>query len=109
MRRLLAALVIVFGTLSVAGAQTITNPDEVASRLHFWAQESGEPVYYGEVRNVDARGMRILGHYQCLALAFIKYENGVIHYAHKMWSKSRMGRATTKTLRRERSAIMASA
>ena len=91
MRRLLAALVIVFGTLSAAGAQTITNSDEVASRLHFWAQESGEPVYYGEVRNVDARGMRILGHYQCLALAFIKYENGVIHYAHKMWSKSRDG------------------
>jgi hypothetical protein len=88
MRRLLAALVILFGTVSMAGAQTITNPDEVASHLHFWAQESGEPVYYGEVRSVDARRMRILGHYQCLALAFIKYENGVIYYAHKMWSKS---------------------
>lgn len=88
MRRLLAALVIVSGTVSVVGAQSITNPDEVASHLHFWAQESGEPVYYGEVRNVDARGMRILGHYQCLALAFINYENGVFSYAHKMWSKS---------------------
>jgi hypothetical protein len=88
MRRLLAALVIVSGTVSVVGAQSSTNPDEVASHLHFWAQESGEPVYYGEVRNVDARGMRILGHYQCLALAFINYENGVFSYAHKMWSKS---------------------
>jgi hypothetical protein len=88
MWRLLAALVTLFGTESMAGAQTITNPDEVASHLHFWAQEGGEPVYYGEVRSVDARRMRILGHYQCLALAFIKYENGVIYYAHKMWSKS---------------------
>jgi len=35
--------------------------------------------------------MRILGHYQCLALAFIKYEGGVFHYAHKMWGKSRDG------------------
>jgi hypothetical protein len=87
MRSLLAALVIVSGTVSVAGAQSVTNPDEVASRLHFWAQESGEPVYYGEVRNVDKRSMRVLGHYQCLALAFIKYENGVFHYAHKLWSK----------------------
>ena len=88
MRRLLAALVIVFGTVSLARAQTITNPDEVASHLHFWAQETSEPVYYGEVRNVNRRGMRVLGHYQCLALAFIKYESGVFYYALKMWSKS---------------------
>ena len=82
------AVVIVFGTASVTGAQTITDPAEIASRLHFWAQESGDPVYYGEVRNVDPRSMQALGHYQCLALAFIKYEGGVFYYAHKMWSKS---------------------
>jgi hypothetical protein len=73
---------------SVVSAQTITEPGEISSRLHFWAQESGDPVYYGEVRSVDARSQRVLGHYQCLALAFIKNEGGVIYYAHKMWSKS---------------------
>jgi hypothetical protein len=40
---------------------------------------------------VDARTKQVLGHYQCLALAFIKYENGVFYYAHKMWSKSADG------------------
>lgn len=69
-------------------AQTITDPDQIAARLHFWSQDDSEPVYYGEVRNVDAASRTILGHYQCLALAFIKYENGVISYAHKMWAKS---------------------
>jgi hypothetical protein len=83
-----AAIVAVLGTASVAGAQTITDPTEIASRLHFWAQDAGAPVYYGEVRNVDPRSKQVLGHYQCLALAFIKYENGVFYYAHKMWSKS---------------------
>ena len=43
---------VVLGTMPVAAAQTITDPDEIASRLHFWAQETGDPVYYGEVRNV---------------------------------------------------------
>lgn len=76
---------------SVANAQTITDPAEIASRLHFWTQESGSPVYYGEVRDVDGQRKQILGHYQCLALAFIKYENGVFYYAHKMWSKSADG------------------
>ena len=71
--------------------ETITDPDAIAARLHFWAQETGDPVYYGEVRNVDARSRRVLGHYQCLAIAFIRYEGGVFHYAHKMWSRSADG------------------
>jgi hypothetical protein len=69
-------------------AETITDPNEIASRLRFWATDPGEPVYYGEVRSVNGGTGQILGHYQCLALAFIKYENGVFHYAHKMWSKA---------------------
>jgi len=73
---------------SVAKAQTITDPAQIASQLKFWAQDSGDPVYYGEVRNVDPRTMQPLGNYQCLALAFIDYKAGVFYYAHKMWSKS---------------------
>lgn len=88
MWKAMVAIMAVLGTASVAGAQTITDPAEIASHLHFWAQESGAPVYYGEVREVSAQSKQILGHYQCLALAFIKYENGVFYYAHKMWSKS---------------------
>ena len=88
MRKALVSIIALLGMGSVAGAQTITDPAEVASKLHFWAQETGEPVYYGEVREVDARSKRIGGHYQCLAIAFIKNEGGVIHYAHKMWDKS---------------------
>ncbi len=76
---------------SMAQAQTITDPDQIASKLHFWSQESGDPVYYGEVRNVDRRTMTPTTHYQCLALAFIKYDAGVFQYAHKMWAKSRDG------------------
>ncbi len=91
MWKFIVSATIILGTSSVAGAQTITDPNEIASRLRFWAQEAGDPVYYGEVRSVDRRSMRPLGHYQCLALAFIKYENGVFHYAHKMWSKSADG------------------
>jgi hypothetical protein len=75
----------------MARAQTVSDPTEVAAQLHFWATDSGDPVYYGEVRNVDPRSMRVLGHYQCLALAFIKFDGGVFQYAHKMWSKSRDG------------------
>ena len=82
---------VVLATMSAANAQTITNPDEIASRLRFWTQETGDPVYYGEVRGVNANTQQILGHYRCLALAFIKYEDGVFHYAHKMWGKSRDG------------------
>ena len=72
----MASIAVVLGTVSVADAQTITDPTEIASRLHFWSQETGEPVYYGEVRNVRPRTAQAgyLGHYQCLALAFIKYE-----------------------------------
>lgn len=83
-----ALITMVLAAAPVARAQTITDPGEVASRLHFWAQENGDPVYYGEVRNVDPRSLQVLGHYQCLAIAFIKYEGGVFQYAHKMWSKS---------------------
>ena len=89
MWKAMASIMVVLGTMSVAGAQTITDPDEIASRLHFWAQETGDPVYYGEVRNVG--NGQILGHYRCLALAFIKYEGGVFYYAHKMWGKSSDG------------------
>jgi hypothetical protein len=88
MWKTLALIVAMCGGISAAGAQTITDPAEIASHLHFWAQDAGSPVYYGEVRNVDARRMVVLGHYQCLALAFIKFEGGVFQYAHKMWSKS---------------------
>ena len=91
MWRVALSLMFVFGAASVASAQTVTDPNDVAGQLHFWAKESGDPVYYGEVRNVDPRSLHVLGHYQCLALAFIKYEGGVLYYAHKMWSKSRDG------------------
>jgi hypothetical protein len=91
MWKALASILVILGTVSVAEAQTVTDPNEIASRLHFWAQEPGSPVYYGEVRNVDGQNKRILGHYRCLAIAFIKYENGVFYYAHKMWGKSQDG------------------
>jgi hypothetical protein len=91
MLRGLLSVALALGAVSVARAQAVTDPNEIASRLRFWAQDSEDPVYYGEVRNVNPRSMRATGHYQCLALAFIKYENGVFHYAHKMWSKSRDG------------------
>jgi hypothetical protein len=91
MWKAIVSIMAVVGTASVAGAQTITDPTEIASRLRFWSQETGDPVYYGEVRNVNKQNKKILGHYQCLALAFIKYENGVFHYAHKMWGKSADG------------------
>ena len=83
-----AAALAILGLAHTARAQAITDPDEIAKRLHFWAQETGDPVYYGEVRNVDPRNLRVGGHYQCLALAFISYEGGAFQYAHKMWGKS---------------------
>lgn len=76
---------------AAASAQTVTDPGQIVSQLKLWATDPGSPVYYGEVRNVDARSGRALGHYQCLAIAFIKSEGGVISYAHKMWSKSADG------------------
>ena len=85
------SMMVVLGVTSAASAQTITDPNEIASHLRFWTQETGDPVYYGEVRNVDPGSKRVLGYYQCLALAFIKYEAGVFYYAHKMWGKSRDG------------------
>jgi hypothetical protein len=86
-----AAIAAWLGAASVAHAETITDPAQVAAKLHFWAQETGQPVYYGEVREVSKRTHQILGHYQCLAIAFIKFENGVFQYAHKMWDKSKDG------------------
>jgi hypothetical protein len=91
MYKAIASFLLVLGTAPMAGAQTMTDNADIAAHLHFWAREKGDPVYYGEVRNVDARNKRILGHYQCLALAFIDYQGGVFQYAHKMWSKSRDG------------------
>ena len=91
MWKALAAIIVILAVTPVAGAQTITDPNEIASHLRFWTQDSGDPVYYGEVRNVSAATRQILGHYQCLALAFIKYEGGVFQYAHKMWGKSADG------------------
>lgn len=88
MWKVMVSLSMIVGMVSVADAQTVTDPTEIASRLHFWAQDAGDPVYYGEVRNVDRRSMRPLGHYQCLALTFVSYQNGVFQYIHKMWSKS---------------------
>ena len=91
MWRALISIIAIAGASSSVAAQTITDPAEVASHLKYWTQETGDPVYYGEVRDVDARSKRVGGHYQCLALAFIKYDGGVLQYAHKMWSKSRDG------------------
>jgi hypothetical protein len=91
MWKALAAAVALSAISFAAHAQPVTDPAEIAGRLRFWATDPGQPVYYGEVRNVDARSRRVLGHYQCLALAFISYENGVFRYAHKMWSKSADG------------------
>ncbi|MCP2001158.1 hypothetical protein [Nitrobacter winogradskyi] len=91
MWKALILIVTIAGVSSSVAAQTITDSAEVVSRLKLWTQETGDPVYYGEVRDVDKRTKRVGGHYQCLALAFIKYDGGVLHYAHKMWSKSRDG------------------
>ncbi|MGT2435668.1 hypothetical protein ACU4GH_07160 [Bradyrhizobium betae] len=91
MRTAMISIAVVLGTASMAGAQAITDPAEIASKLKFWTQETGEPVYYGEVRDVSARTKQVLGHYQCLAIAFIKFEGGAFQYAHKMWDKSKDG------------------
>jgi hypothetical protein len=88
MWKALAVILVILSAASVAKAQTITDPNQIAAQLKFWTQDSGDPVYYGEVRNVDPRTMRPLGNYQCLEMAFISYKDGVFSYAHKMWSKS---------------------
>ncbi|TVV74517.1 hypothetical protein [Sphingomonas solaris] len=82
---------LVAGAPTAAAAQAVTDPDAIAAGLRFWANDAADPVYYGEVRTVDKRTRRIGGHYQCLALAFIDYKDGVFRYAHKMWAKSRDG------------------
>jgi hypothetical protein len=87
----LISVVTITGAASGVAAQTVTDPAEIASRLKFWTQETADPVYYGEVRDVDARTKQVGGHYQCLALAFIKYDAGILQYAHKMWAKSADG------------------
>jgi hypothetical protein len=98
MWKAIVSIMVILGTMSVAGAQTttapgqtITDPGEIASHLQFWTQVTGDPVYYGVVNNVDPRSKEVLGYYQCLELAFIKYEGGVLYYAHKMWAKSADG------------------
>lgn len=88
MKKAFVSIALVLGSAATAAGQTVTDPTEIASRLRFWAQDTGQPVYYGEVRNVDPRSMKALSHYQCLAIAFIRYEDGVFQYAHKMWAKS---------------------
>ena len=88
---------------SMAQAQTITDPDQIASKLHFWSQESGDPVYYGEVRNVDRRTMTPTTHYQCLELAFIKYDAGVSNTLIKCGRSRGTGPAITRTSLPERS------
>ena len=94
MRKLLALL---FGVVicSAAIAQNTpapnpaphntTDPDQVVAQLKLWTKTDAEPlpdpVYYGEM--TDWNG----GHMACLEVAFIKYEDHVLHYSHKMWAK----------------------
>jgi hypothetical protein len=55
------------------------DPDQVVAQLQLWTQGDPDPVYYGEMS--DAQG----GFMACLEVAFIKYENHVLHYSYKMW------------------------
>ncbi|HUI15600.1 MAG TPA: hypothetical protein VL048_19250 [Xanthobacteraceae bacterium] len=80
MYKLLAVLVGLV-ICSAAQAQTITDPDSIVQQLKLWNQGDPDPVYYGEM--TDERGI----HMACLELAFIKYEDHVLHYIHKMWAK----------------------
>jgi hypothetical protein len=75
------ALLVGLAICSAAKAQTITDPDDIVQQLQLWTQTDADPVYYGEM--MDERG----NHMACLELAFIKYENSVLHYIHKMWAK----------------------
>ena len=59
MWRALISIIAIAGASSSVAAQTITDPAEVAAHLKFWTQETGDPVYYGEVRDVDARSKRV--------------------------------------------------
>ncbi len=58
-----------------------TDPDEVVKQLQLWTQVDTDPVYYGEM--TDTRG----DHLACLEVAFIKYQDRVLHYSYKMWPK----------------------
>jgi hypothetical protein len=75
------ALLVGLAICSAAHAQTITDPDLIVQQLKLWTQSDDDPVYYGEM--TDERG----AHMACLELAFIKYENHILHYIHKMWAK----------------------
>ena len=75
------ALLVGLAICSAARAQPITDPDQIVQQLELWTQTDADPVYYGEM--TDERGH----HMACLELAFIKYENNVLHYIHKMWAK----------------------
>ncbi|MCP2001206.1 hypothetical protein [Nitrobacter winogradskyi] len=59
MWKALILIITIAGVSSSVAAQTITDPAEVVSRLKLWTQETGDPVYYGEVRDVDKRTKRI--------------------------------------------------
>ena len=48
----------------------------------------GDDAFIHLVRNVSAQNKQTLGHYRCLAIAFIIYKNVIFYYAHKMWGKS---------------------
>jgi hypothetical protein len=75
------ALLLGLAICSAAKAQTVTDPDLIVQQFQLWTQVEADPVYYGEM--TDDQG----GHMACLELAFIKYENSVLHYIHKMWPK----------------------
>ena len=49
MWKAVVSIMAILGATSVARAQTITDPTEIASHLHFWSQEAGDPVYYGKL------------------------------------------------------------
>ncbi len=72
---LLATLAVSCG----ATAQTFTTPDQIAGQIKFWAVDN-PVVYYGQMQDANEHTL------SCLEIAFIKYENGVFQYAHKMWS-----------------------
>ena len=75
------ALLLGLAICSAAKAQTVTDPDLIVQQFQLWTQVEADPVYYGEM--TDDQG----GHMACLELAFIKYEDRVLHYIHKMWPK----------------------
>jgi hypothetical protein len=75
------ALLVGLAISPAALAQTVTDPNHIVEQLQLWTQTDADPVYYGEM--TDDTGH----HMACLEIAFIKYENHVLHYIHKMWPK----------------------